>query len=342
MTDWLARARAEGTPLIDGEQVTFVWQGDHAPTLRSDLTGWWPGATPWQLRRVQQGVWVHSVELPLTAYLEYAFFDGPTRRPDPFNPHTAPGYGNNYVFMPDAPRPAWEPPRPNIPVGQVIQTELTSRLLTGGKRGVRLYTPPVSEPVPLLVVFDGQEYFERARLPAILDHLQASGDLPPLAAVMVDNHPQARVPEYACSEATLGFLVHELLPWAKGQTALLDTPGGHGVVGSSMGGLMALYAGLRRPDLFGHVLAQSGAFGGRDESIVFSLLRSSAPRTERVYQSVGTFEWLLTVNRRLREVLVQQGYTAAYREFTAGHNYTAWAADLTPGLTWLYGRSLVE
>ncbi len=341
MTDWLARAIREGTPLIDGTAVTFVWVGEHAPTLRSDLTGWWPGAQPWRLEAASPGVWTFTTSLPATAYLEYAYFDGETRRPDPFNPHLTPtGYGsfNNYVYMPAAPRPAWETGHADLSVGRVVEVELTARMLTDGRRTVRLYQPPAPGPYPLLVVFDGCEYAERARLPTILDNLLHAGHIPPLAAALVDNHPQARIPEYACSEATLTFLVNDLLPWVGHHLFLDPQPGAHGVVGSSMGGLMATYVGLRRPDVFGHILSQSGAFGFRDESLVFSLARWQPRLPVRLYQSVGTFEMLLGINRRFRETLVASGYDAAYHEFDAGHNYPAWAADLTRGLTWLYPR----
>ena len=131
-------------------------------------------------------------------------------------------------------------------------------------------------------------------------------------------------------------VVNDALPWAQAQAPLLDTPGAHGVMGASMGGLMSLFTGLRRPDLFGHVLAQSGAYGWRDESVVFDLARWGDPARPRIYQSVGRYEWLLEVNRRLRSVLAERGYAAAYHEFSAGHNYPAWAADLTEGLAWLY------
>jgi hypothetical protein len=36
----IQRAQHEGTPLFDGEQVTFVWQGDTQPSLMGDFTAW--------------------------------------------------------------------------------------------------------------------------------------------------------------------------------------------------------------------------------------------------------------------------------------------------------------
>jgi hypothetical protein len=40
MPSLLERAQAEGTPLVDGEQVTFVWAGERPPILIGDFNGW--------------------------------------------------------------------------------------------------------------------------------------------------------------------------------------------------------------------------------------------------------------------------------------------------------------
>ncbi len=44
----------QGTPVIDGDAVTFVWYGDHAPQLIGDFTGW-EGGTPLDLSQVALG-----------------------------------------------------------------------------------------------------------------------------------------------------------------------------------------------------------------------------------------------------------------------------------------------
>ncbi len=339
MTDWLARAQMEGTPLIDGDTVTFVWAGATAPSLRSDVTGWFPARPPWSMQAAGPGVWIYQATLPSDTYLEYAYLEGERRVPDPFNPRLTPtgleDHANNYFALADAPRPLWEAV-PGIRTGLLLETTLTARALPLERRVAHLYRPPAPGPYPLLVVYDGNDYLSRAHLPIILDNLLAQGRIRPLAVLFLNNYPPARVAEYACSEATLMTVVNDALPWAQAQAPLLDTPGAHGVMGASMGGLMALFTGLRRPGLFGHVLAQSGAYGWRDESVVFDLARWGDPTRLRIYQSVGRYEGLLDSNRRLRAVLVEHGYDAAYHELSAGHNYPAWAANLTEGLAWLF------
>lgn len=340
MTDWLARARAEGTPLIDGATATFVWPGDTAPILRSDMTGWWPGAEPWRMTESAPGVWTYSLELPSDAYVEYGYFYGDAKLRDPFNPRLVPnGLGslNNYLAMPDALTGLQNGHRSDAPVGHIIGDEITAGMLTGGRRGVALYQPAAPGPYPLLVVFDGKDYLERALLPTMLDNMIADGVIPPLAAVMVNNHPEARIAEYACSEATSTFVVETLLPWVGKRIPLVDTPGAHAVVGASMGGLISLFIGLRAPELFGHILSQSGAFGWPRNQLVFTLAKLTPRPPVRVYLSVGEYESLYKPNGRMRDTLQEAGYDTKYRAFHAAHNYTAWSLDLPHGLRWLYG-----
>ncbi|MDP9265571.1 MAG: alpha/beta hydrolase-fold protein [Chloroflexota bacterium] len=111
----------------------------------------------------------------------------------------------------------------------------------------------------------------------------------------------------------------------------------HGVLGSSLGGLFALYAGLRAPEAFGHVLAQSGtyAMGGRD-FVVHDLVRHGPTRELRIWLDCGTMERLLEGNRRMCALLRERGYAVEYREFHGGHNWTSWRDDVWRGLEWLF------
>ena len=152
----------------------------------------------------------------------------------------------------------------------------------------------------------------------------------------------ARGVEYACSEATLGVLIEHVLPLARGELDLIDVeaqPGAHGVLGASMGGQMALYAGLRLPHLFGHVLSQSGAFTlGDFDTVVWDLVRHGPVRPLRIWMGVGRYEWLLDCNRGMHELLVERGYEVSYQDHSTGHNYPAWRDGLPEALLCLWAR----
>lgn len=342
----LARARTTGTPIVEAERAIFVYEGAEPPLLVGDFNGW-DFRHPASWEQAAAGLWTYTLPLPTDAYIEYAFLTGPNeedRIPDPFNPRTVPngvGQINHYFYMPAAgPTPLAQRQR-NIPQGTVTRHIVQHpRLIAGGRRMVHLYHPPTDQACPLVVVFDGRDYLHRGMLPAIADNLIAGGRMRPLALALVENGGQARMIEYACNEATLKFIMECVFPLAQKHLNLIDParqPGVHGVLGASMGGLMALYTALRLPDVFGHVLSQSGAFQlGADDTVVFPLIRYAPPPKVKIWLDVGRYEWLLPANRQLHDLLAQQGYDFSYREFNAGHNYPAWRDDVWRGLEWLF------
>jgi len=340
----LERALSEGTPVIDGEAATFVWQGRRAPQLIGDFTDW-EGGSPLTLARIAAGLWAYTLRLPRDAYIEYAYIQGVERLPDPLNPRTLPngvGATNHFFYMPDAAPTALAQRRRDVPHGLVTShTVETEGLAVGSKRTVYLYQPPTIEPSPLIIVFDGQDYLRRARLTDIVDNLIAQGRIRPVALAMVSHGGRARLVEYACNEGTVGFILYRVLPLARAQLNLVDVqtlPGAYGLLGASLGGLMALYTALRAPAVFGHVLSQSGAFAfaGHD-FILFDLIRDSSVKPLKVWMDVGRFEDLLSANRRLQALLAAKGYAVSYREYNGGHNYTAWRDDVWRGLEALLG-----
>jgi enterochelin esterase-like enzyme len=129
-------------------------------------------------------------------------------------------------------------------------------------------------------------------------------------------------------------------------------PAKTGVSGYSLGGLAAAYAGLKHPEIFGLVLAQSGSFWfeptGADTAepnwLAGEFIR--APRLAlRFYIEAGVFEVdlqgrggnTLETSRDLRNVLLAKGYRVDYREFPGDHDYINWRATLADGLISLLG-----
>ncbi len=346
----LARALADGAPIIDDTTATFLWQGPWPPVVAGDLNGWdtrhAPAVSAW--RRVAPGLWAYQVELPRDAYIEYAFFastDGGARLPDPLNPRaTSNGMGadNNFFYMPDAaPTPLVER-QAGVARGTLSHHTLESGwLLANGRRAVWLYQPPVTQPAPLVVVFDGWDYLQRGLLAEIADNLIAQGRIAPIALAFADHGGPARGVEYLCSEATLRFVVDMVVPLAQAQLNLVDireTPGAFGVLGASAGGRMALFTGLMCPEIFGHVLSQSGAFGMGDRaSVIFSLVRHGPVRPLKLWLDCGRYESLLEPNREMHAALTARGYDVVYREYNAGHNVPAWRNAVWRGLEQLFG-----
>ena len=187
-----------------------------------------------------------------------------------------------------------------------------------------------------MIVYDGNDYLRRAQLVTIVDNLIADKRIRPIALAFLQNGRSRRSVEYFCSDATLAWLDREVLPLARKHLRLLnvgDQPGVYGVLGASAGGLMSMYTGLRMPEIFGKVLCQSGVFeiDERDFAAV-DLVRYGQARDLQIWMDVGTLDELLEDNRRMVALLDKRQYNVIYREFSAGHNYTAWRDDVWHGL----------
>jgi len=132
--DWLDRARALGTPLIDDNTATFVWHGEDPPILRGDWNDWDEGSPlPWQRAKGARGkpatgpVWTATLELAADAYMEYCFGTDDERVDDPFNPRRVSngmGKTNHWFYMPQGePTPLARRQR-GVPKGEIIRRGL--------------------------------------------------------------------------------------------------------------------------------------------------------------------------------------------------------------------------
>jgi enterochelin esterase family protein len=107
---------------------------------------------------------------------------------------------------------------------------------------------------------------------------------------------------------------------------------------------------VEHPEVFGNVLAQSGAFwrgneGGTDEPEWLTKQFKESPRkTLRFYLEVGSEETRKTpagpifieANRRLYEILKTKGYDVDYVEVSGGrHDPINWRFQLPEGMIYL-------
>jgi enterochelin esterase family protein len=347
----LERARLEGTPLIDGEQVTFVWQGEEAPALLTDFSGW-EIERGLQMTAVAPRLWLYTTKLPRNAFIEYAYIIDPEnadsddgRAPDPFNPQAkwnGVNAVNHYFYMPEAiPSPLVNRQR-GAPQGRESRCKVEpDGLAASPKRDIFFYQPPVDEPTPLLVVWDGRDYLRQAQLPNIVNNMILAGEIAPISLAMVDNGRKNRFLEYGASDVSLSFLTEIVIPQARQELNLIDIaaqPGAYAILGASMGGLMALYAGWRLPHIFGRVLAQSGAYAIQDhEFVIYPLARYQPPPPLKVWMDVGVYDFLYDANRDMAALLQARGVDVTYEEYIGGHNYYAWRDHLPNGLRHLFG-----
>ena len=149
------------------------------------------------------------------------------------------------------------------------------------------------------------------------------------------------------SDAYLRFLVHELKPFVDGAYRTRPDLPSTALMGSSMGGLISLYALCEHPAVFGAAacLSTSWTVGGR---VMVPYLRRAvpAPGVHRVYfdygveAHIGRYEFY---QRKVDFVFDQQGYTRGVDRQTrrfpgAEHSEAAWRARLDVPLRFLLQR----
>ena len=358
--------KAIGTPMIDDSAVHFIYYGPEAQrvVLTGEMNQWNPRGTPLNPLR-QTGIFYRTLEFRGPARVEYKFIVDGEWMLDPFCPNTIDnglGERNSYLVIGDFQDPPELKWVPTIPHGRVEEFVFESEVLHNRRR-VYVYLPPDYEKdqnscFPTLYVHDGGEYRTRAHLPTIVDNLIHSQEIPPLIAVMVD--PVERIREYWANENYAHFVESELLPHIDSQYRTFAHREGRGVMGASMGGVIATYLALSRPHLFSKVGGQSSALflmeeerlstfakellakfdvsqGPRIEPKPFSALVAELQTPIAFYFDVGKYEpQFVPAHRRLVPQLEAKGCPCFFQELAGGHNWTSWRVHLKDLLTFLW------
>ena len=243
-------------------------------------------------------------------------------------------------------------PRPS---GTVTEFSVASKQY-GRDRRIWVYLPPdypsaCRQACSLLVTFDGGVYLGAIPLPNMLDSLITAGRMSSTVVLLIDNSSGVdRLADLANHAKFAAFVGDELLPWLYGKWNVTHDPSRTIAAGSSAGGLAAAYLAFQRPDLFGNVLSQSGAFWrgneGSNEAPFEWLTQqyAAAPKrpirffldvgaTESVGAMGGVAPSILEANRHLRDALRAKGYAVSYLEVPNGiHAPEAWRTRLPTAL----------
>jgi len=141
------------------------------------------------------------------------------------------------------------------------------------------------------------------------------------------------------------MLVEELKPFIDSQYRTLPSKANTGLGGSSLGGLLAVYLGLKYSDTFSKLAVTSPACQWDDEMIVRYVRSLPRKSDQRIWLSVGTGEPDLFLNstRSLRQALIARGWKEGsdlgYSETPgAQHNPGAWTSSVDPLLEFLFPR----
>ena len=180
----------------------------------------------------------------------------------------------------------------------------------GRTRRVWIYLPPdyasSARRYPVLYLHDGQNVFDAATafsgewgVDESLDSLHAAG-IPVPIVVAVDNGGDRRLDEYSPwrnprygggeGDEYVDWIVGDLKPFIDRTYRTLPDPDDTGVMGSSMGGLISMYAIRHRPDVFGRAGVFSPAFWFSDSTFVHAGAAGPPRPGTRVYMLTGARE----------------------------------------------------
>ena len=207
---------------------------------------------------------------------------------------------------------------------------------------VRVFLPPGYDEnelqrFPVLYMQDGQNLFFPGKA-AYGKHWRVSETLALLErmnlvrqVIVVGVYSRERMREYTRPgyEAYGRFLAQELKPYVDSQYRTASAAEDTAVMGSSLGGVVSLYAGWQYPHVFGQVGALSSTFGYQDD--LLERVLTEKKRALRIYLDSGwpqdNYEATRGMAAALRSRGFREGRDLLYLAHPEGrHEEAAWAA----------------
>jgi predicted alpha/beta superfamily hydrolase len=239
--------------------------------------------------------------------------------------------------------------------------------ITDEKHDFVVYLPPMYEAEPerrfsVLYMQDGQNLFDPEtsfekgnhwHMGETADALALAGEIEPLIIVGIYNTGEHRIEEYTpVEDRRLGggqadaygqMLVEELKPFVDRSYRTLPGTANCGLGGSSLGGLVTLYLGLRYTWMFSKLAVMSPSVWWRNRAILKTVAQIRRKPELKIWLDIGTKEGqrALPDARELNLTLVKkgwlQGHDLCYMEAEdAAHTESAWAARVAPMLKFLF------
>jgi predicted alpha/beta superfamily hydrolase len=235
------------------------------------------------------------------------------------------------------------------------------------RRDVIVHLPPGYETdanrrYPVLYLHDGQNLFNAATAYAGVEwgvHKTARAliernEIDPMIIVGIYNTGHHRIDEYTPTvdpkqkrggKADLygRFIVEELKSFIDRRYRTLAGPEQTGLGGSSLGGLVTLYLGLKHPQVFSRLMVMSPSVWW-DQGMILRMVKSlKAKPSTRIWLDVGTKEGKFAPGqaRALRDELIAQGWRLnsdlKFLQVKGGqHNERDWGLRVEPALKFLF------
>ncbi len=226
-------------------------------------------------------------------------------------------------------------------------------------------------PYPVLYAHDGENLFSSedsfsGHTWKIMEAFQDNADLPEVVIVGISSaRGLGRVDEYSPYSFTvedlypgetlggygdmyLDYFFNTLKPWIERRWNVSRRAEAIGMMGSSLGALITLYALLKRNDAFSRAACLSGAYFVSLQSLMDDIERYDVSRVRRLYMDVGTEEkavrgpeMYLSANKSVDSAL-RKKFSASRYVFRviekAKHDEKAWAERVPDVIRFLFGE----
>jgi predicted alpha/beta superfamily hydrolase len=214
---------------------------------------------------------------------------------------------------------------------------------------------------PVLYLHDGQNIFDQAtsvgqewRVDETALGLITAGAIEPLIIVGIYNTGEHRIDEYtptADAEKKHGgkadwygrMLIEEIKPFIDHTYRTRPDAASTGLGGSSLGGLLTLHLGIRRPDVFSRIAALSASVWWDKKVILREVNELPGKLSLKIWIDAGTREGAEVIidSRALRDALVEKGWVVGqdliYIEAEgAQHDEASWGSRVDSVLKFLF------
>jgi predicted alpha/beta superfamily hydrolase len=350
-------------------ELTTPADDDRPVFVAGNFCDWLPDLAEFQMQPVEPGQYIYEFPdgMPLPENLEYKYTRGGwdhvelSASGEPVPNRTA--KGSVQIKREHVPHWRW--------FGMPFNPELLPKIeLLGDKfqvpridrpRRVHVLLPhdyaQTDKRYPVLYLHDGQNLFgggvgygswevdQKMALLAARHHHE-------VILVSIDHAEDERIREFTFERTRAGkgrgqyyldFIRHTLKPLVDSQFRTLTDAAHTGIGGSSLGGLISIYAGLLHPNVFGRLLIFSPALW-ISPKIYFDAIRFQAPVPMKIYAYGGGQEssYMVPNMQRFKDALLKQNYGGHPIDVQLSidpggtHQEDHWSREFPNAVEWLF------
>ncbi|MDP3313869.1 alpha/beta hydrolase [Lutibacter sp.] len=244
---------------------------------------------------------------------------------------------------------------------QLLEYQFTIPEFSNFKPNIWIYLPPdyntSSKKYPVIYMHDAQNLFDAATsfagewevdetLNAVFEQTKKG-----FIVIGIENSGEQRINQYTPWEnkkygggkgfVYVNFLIDTLKPFIDSNYRTKSRPKHTALIGSSLGGLISYYGGLKHPNVFGKIGALSTSFWFSEKVIEFTTLNAKNADI-KLFLLVGGKEGEEMENdtKQFEKLLLESGFNPKNLKTVikpeGNHNEGFWKSEFLNVVTWLY------